>query len=458
MRTSGQSLRLLFLGAFLALGACGGGDETGSGGSGGGGAGGGATTSSSATEATRPADPAQNDPAFAVSGAPRYLLAGDDLTPATGSFEVRVTAPEGVTEVDLWIDDAEAIPLEQDGADFVVAVDAAGLAIGDHRLMLAERGAPQGFFLADFVKGHALYVIISTDWDFPDVADAVLDQHEMLHAAHPELKITHLIGPYTYTDPAVPQARRDEITAWAKGMRDTHGDEIGLHVHPRCTFVEAAGLTCLTQPSVAYTMGDPSGYTVRLGAYSREEWDVMFAKAHEIWEEVGFAKATSFRAGAWTLELHVAQALSDAGFVADSSAVNWPYLEEWKGSELYTWNELQWTPIHDTSQPYHPTDDSLLPGGVGAPLAMLEVPDNGIMVDYWTVEEMTAIFDANWSGQALAAPAQVSTGFHPAPEEFYSPAEYGRLGELFTYVDQLLASKLAGPVVYITMSDAAKVW
>lgn len=453
MSVSLRVLRLALLGASVALGACEGGAETGSGGAGGGG-----TTTPTDTEVTRPADPAQNDAAFGVVGAPRYLLAGDDLTPPTASFELRVTAPEGVTEVDLWLDDAEVMPLEKDGGDFVVTVDATGLAIGEHSLMLAERGAEQGFHRVDFVKGHALYVMISTDWDFSDVADVVLDHHEMFHAAHPELKITHLIGPYTYTDPAVPQARRDEITAWAKGMRDGHGDEIGLHVHPRCNFVEAAGLTCLTQPSVAYTMGDPTGYTVRLGAYPREDWDVMFAKAHEIWESVGFAKATSFRAGAWTLELHVAQALADAGFVADSSAVNWPYLEEWEGQDLYSWNQEQWGPIGDTSQPYYPTDDSILPGGKGGPLSMLEVPDNGIMVDYWTVEEMTAIFDANWSGEALAAPTQVSTGFHPAPQQYYSPDEYERLEALFTYVDQLLASKMAGPVVYIRMSDAAKVW
>ena len=446
-------LGLVLLGALSVLPACGGGDDTGTGG-------GGSTTTTTATdpEVVRPADPSANDATFAVAGVPRYLLAGDDLTPPTASFELRVTPPEGVTEVDLWLDDAEVLPLEKDGADFVIAVDATALAVGDHQLMLAERDAEQGFHRADFVKGHALYVMISTDWDFPDVDNRVLDHHEELHVAHPELVITHLIGPYTYTDPAIPQARRDEITSWAKGMRDDHGDEIGLHVHPRCTFVEAAGLPCLTEPSVAYTMGDPSGYTVRLGAYSRADWDVLFAKAAEIWGEIGFGKATSFRAGAWTLETHVAQALADAGFVADSSAVSWAYLEEWEGADLYSWNKEQWAPIGDTSQPYYPTEDSILPGGSGEKIPLLEVPDNGAMVDYWTVEEMKKILDANWTEGALAAPIQVSTGFHPAPEAYYSKEEYDRLDAFFTYVDERLASKTAGPVVYIAMSDAAKVW
>jgi len=407
---------------------------------------------------TRPQDPAENDPAFAVAGAPVYLLAGDNLTPATASFELRVTPPSGVTAIDLWLDDAEVVALTADGAEFAVTANVAALARGNHRLMLAVRGATQGFYRADFVKGDALYMIISTDWDFPDVDDRVLDHHEELHGAHPELKITHLIGPYTFTDPAVPQARRDEIVAWAIAMRDAHGDEIGLHVHPRCTFVEAAGLPCLTEPSVQSPAGDPSGYTVRLGAYSREDWNVMFTLANEIWSDVGFGKPTSFRAGAWTLELSTAQALVDTGFVVDSSAVNWPYMEEWLGYDLYTWNQEHWGPIGDNSQPYHPTEDSLLAGGGGAEIGLLEVPDNGVMVDYWTVEEMKSIFDSNWPGGALETPRQVSTGFHPAPEQYYSKHEFESLDAFFTYADQFLASKTAGPVVYINMSDATKVW
>lgn len=417
-----------------------------------------ATENPPAAVIPRPSDPAANDPAFVVAGAPHYLLAGDDLTPATPSFPLRVTPPAGVSAIDLWIDDGDALPFVKDGNDFVVTADATKLAIGSHTLMLGERNAKNGFYKADFVKGHALYMIVSTDWDFSDVDDKVLAHHEEMHVAHPELKITHLIGPYVFTDPAVPQARRDQIVGWAKALRDTYGDEIGLHIHPYCNFVEAAGLTCLTQPSVADPAGDPTGYTVKLGAYSRAEWNTMFAKADEIWQSVGFGKATSFRAGAWTLETHVAQALVDAGFVVDSSANNWKYMEEWLGYDIYEFNKTQWAPIGDTSQPYYPTEDSIVPGGSGAEVGLLEVPDNGIMVDYWTIAEMKGIFDANWSGGALFAPVQVSTGFHPAPTQFYSPYEFDRLDAFFTYADQFLASKMDGPVVYIRMPDATKVW
>ncbi len=462
-----RSFSLLLVVCSVCLPACGDDDPSsgGSGGRGGTGAGGDSVISSGGSGGSggapatgRPADPAQNDPAFTVV-APRYLMAGDGLTAPTTSAPIQIQGPVGVTAVDLWIDDqSEPIPLTVDGPAFTYALDATALTLGDHTLMFAERGAAVGFYKSDLAKGHALYVIVSTDWDFSDVSDVVLNHHVELHTAHPSLVITHLIGPYTFTDPEVTQGRRDQIVAWAQGMKTNFQDEIGLHIHPRCNFIEAAGLTCKTTPSVSQPMGDTSGYTVRLGAYSEAEWDILFAKANEIFGAVGLGKPTSFRAGAWTLELPVARALATAGFVVDSSPVNWPYLEEWMGYDLYTWTQAQWGPINDTSQPYFPTDDSIVPGGAGVEIPLLLVPDNGIMVDYWTVDEMTNIFNANWNRKALLAPVQVSTGFHPAPALYYSPAEYMRVDAFLSFADQFTAEGLLGPVVYITMSDATRVW
>ncbi|MDC3955679.1 hypothetical protein [Polyangium jinanense] len=407
----------------------------------------------------RPEPPAENDPAFTVTGVPRYVLAGDGLTVPTKAFQINVTAPKDIVDIDAWIDGAaEPVPLVFNGNQSEGEIGTLDLPIGNHSFMLSVRGSKDAFFRAEFVKGHALYMVISTDWDFSDVDDRVLDHHTELHTAHPELKITHLIGPYTFTDPAIPQQRRDDLVSWAQGMRSTYGDEIGLHIHPYCNFVEAAGVACKTSPSVADPAGDPTGYTVRLGAYSREEWKTLFGKANEIWEQVGFGKPTSFRAGAWTLETHVAQALVDTGFLVDSSANNWKLMEEWIGYDIYEFNKTQWAPIGDTSQPYRPTEDSIVAGGKGPELGLLEVPDNGCMVDYWAVEEMENIFDANWSGGALTAPTQVSTGFHPATTQYYSPNEFERLDAFFTYVDQFLASKHEGPVIYINMTDATNVW
>ena len=54
--------------------------------------------------------------------------------------------------------------------------------------------------------------------------------------------------------------------------------------------------------------------------------------------------------------------------------------------------------------------------------AMLEVPDNGVMIDYVSIAEMNAIFDANWDGAPFAAPKTLMMGFHPVDELLGEPS------------------------------------
>jgi hypothetical protein len=82
---------------------------------------------------------------------------------------------------------------------------------------------------------------------------------------------------------------------------------------------------------------------------------------------------------------------------------------------------------------------------------MLELPDNGVMIDYVSTEEMTGIFDANWDGNAISAPRALTMGFHPA--DGFTEAEYTRVNDFLKYADQHLATKDLGPVVYTTLSD-----
>ena len=39
--------------------------------------------------------------------------------------------------------------------------------------------------------------------------------------------------------------------------------------------------------------------------------------------------------------------------------------------------------------------------------------ENGALVDYVTADEMIAVFQANWPGGALAAPRDLTIGYHP---------------------------------------------
>jgi len=280
----------------------------------------------------------------------------------------------------------------------------------------------------------------------------MLERQDRLHARHPDLLLTHFVGPYTFTDPAMTTARKQRLVDWVTNLRDTEGDEIGLHVHPYCNFVTSAGLPCVTDQSTVYAE-DTSGYTIKLSAYNRADMGTLLAHANALFEQNGLARTKTFRAGGWTANLETLAALSDQGFTADTSALNWARIEEWKdqqSGELYRWNMANWTPIGDTSQPYWVSENDVLTDAAPT-LPILEVPDNGAMIDYVTLEEMNALFDANWNGEPLVTPTTLMMGFHPAPS--MSLAEFRRVDGFLDYADQHLAARGLGPVVYITLVD-----
>lgn len=296
------------------------------------------------------------------------------------------------------------------------------------------------------------YVVIATDWDFADPSTPALERQDQMHQLHPDLKLTHFVGPYTFTDPDVDEARRAELATWLLDQADRFGDEIGLHIHPYCSFVEYAGLDCITDESTVYA-DDLTGYTINLSAYAEADVAAMLEATDELFTDAGLPMPRTFRAGGWTSGPATLRALDGHGYVADSSALNWARMEEWQGTgSLYEWNMTAWSTIGDASQPYYPNQDD--PLATTAPtLAMLEIPDNAIMVDYVDVDEMIEIFDANWDGGVLASPRTFVAGFHPAPG--FSTIEAGRVNGICDHADLHLAGDGTGPVVYATMSEVA---
>ena len=132
-------------------------------------------------------------------------------------------------------------------------------------------------------------------------------------------------------------------------------------------------------------------------------------------------------------------------------------MEEWKDREdaiLYWWNQEHWSTIDDKSQPYYPSMHDIQSSDPPR-LSVLEVPDNGSLVDYVTGDEMVAIVRANWAGGALASPRQVSIGYHP----FTLDADYAeRLHVALTYADRYLASRDGGPIAYETLTSMTQVF
>ena len=399
-----------------------------------------------------PAAPAENDPAYAVAGVRDWNLVGNAATPGHDELYLDVTAPAGVEYIDVWVAGRPGERLVLQDGVFLANIAIGDLPAGTHDILLAADGATTAFARLPLRRSHPYYVLMSTDWDFGDPSTQALQRQDNMHDEHPELLLTHFIGPYTFTDPAVTPARRAELAAWVIAQRDQFGDEIGLHIHPYCHFVTYAGITCITDQSTVYT-NDPTGYTVKVAAYGETGFATLLDAADQLFAENGLGKPTTFRAGGWTASSDTLRALASKGYVADTSALNWARLEEWidQGTgELYRWNMSAWNPIGDRSQPYHPNqDDAASPADPTIPL--LEVPDNGIMVDYVSVAEMIEIFNANWNGEPLSAPTTLMLGFHPAAQ--FAAAEHARVDGILDHADMHLASADRGPVVYATLNQ-----
>lgn len=403
-----------------------------------------------------PPAPAENDPAFTITRVGGFYLVGNELTPGQDELEIEATGPEGTEHIDVWLDGSSGTRLDRLDSSFGARIDIGSLEAGSHELIFAANGNENAFARVEFQRSHPLYVVVSTDWDDPDNTDHALQLQEELHERHAELKITHLVGPYTFTEPEMTSERKTLQIEWVKGMRDNYGDEIGLHIHPYCSFVESSGIPCLDKPSVV-SGADETGYSVMCSAYSEDEFTTLLEHADELFVANGLGKPTSFRAGGWTADRKVLGALARAGYVADSSANNWARMEEWKGQAngvLYEWNAANWASIGDTSQPYYPSKDDILKPGDDF-LAVLEVPDNGILVDYVTTDEMIEIFEANWDGTALHEPVNYSIGWHPSN---FNQDYRDRMNKIMNRLDRFLASRHDGPVVYETLSNMVKVW
>ena len=152
-----------------------------------------------------------DDSEYRVSGARGWYLAGNALTPGNDKLELSITGPSDSRVVDLWIDGRYTKRAYKAGGKFTFAIDIRNLPIGAHRVLLAADGERTAFADVRFTKSHPLYVVVSNDWDDPDNSDATLERQERLHARHPNLVLTHFVGPYTFTDSRVTPARRQRL-------------------------------------------------------------------------------------------------------------------------------------------------------------------------------------------------------------------------------------------------------
>lgn len=405
-------------------------------------------TSFPAPKGQAPNAPDQNDPAFAINGLRQWYVIGD-----FDQMTFVVQAPGGAQYVDAYITDQTAIRLSHQDNGFALDKSIKDLPAGDYDILFSANDSADAFAKVSFHRSYPYYVLVSTDYDFSDPGDQALMYMDNLHRDHPTMRITHFWAPYTYTDPMVTDERRAALDTWILNQQAMFGDEIGLHIHPWCNFVVDAGITCVTDQSDVYPTGDTSGYTIMLGAYGHDNMSILLQHAAQIFAAHNLGTPKTFRAGGWTATFDTLLALQDNGYIADTSALNWKYIQgDWRGKLIASWTMTQWAPIDDTSQPYYPSQTVITASDPGPDYSLLEVPDNGAMIDYTTLVQIKGVFDANWDGMhALLAPTTTMMGFHPATG--FTADEYGRVDGFLQYVDPHLAMNDGGPVEYITLSD-----
>ncbi|HEY1555143.1 MAG TPA: hypothetical protein VGF94_09965 [Kofleriaceae bacterium] len=403
-------------------------------------------------KADPPAPPDANDPAFTQKGMKGWYLVGDGAIAGDDTLTMIVTAPHGANYVDAYITGQPPVRMDAQADGFGMQVALANIPPGDYQIVLSANGSDTAFAAVPFHRSYAFYVLVSTDYDFSDPGMNSQAFMDSLHQDHPGLRITHFWAPYTYTDPVVTDQRRADLDTWIHMQRDTYRDEIGLHIHPYCNFVVDAGLTCVTDQSDVYPAGDATGYTIMLGAYGHDGTSILLQHAKDLFGQHGIAPPKTFRAGGWTATTDTLAALQDNGYISDSSALNWQYIQSaWAGHLIASWTMQQWAPIDDTSQPYYPSQMTISEPQPDPAYSLLEVPLNGVMIDYVTLADMKMFFDENFAGTALMAPRTLMMGFHPSTS--LTIGDIAGVKGFLTYADQALAANGLGPVVYITLSD-----
>jgi hypothetical protein len=89
-------------------------------------------------------------------------------------------------------------------------------------------------------------------------------------------------------------------------------------------------------------------------------------------------------------------------------------------------------------------------------MAMLEVPDNGVMIDYIDIPQVNTLFTENWDGTPLTVSHVLMSGFHPS--QMLTSRDEMYLDAMLMLADANLASAGTGPVVYVTLSDLTRVF
>jgi len=288
----------------------------------------------------------------------------------------------------------------------------------------------------DLARGGKMQLVVTVDWEGRDLREDNLRAMENLRTRFPQVKIVHFLNAAYYTKDLANAA--DATARINRPLRP--GDEKALHIHGWKRLFEKAGARFVSSPTFWGTSISPNsrecledcGHEVPISLYSTDELRKVVRFSLDTLERNGFGRAKSFRCGGWMAKQSVRDAIAAEGIKYEHSAVPTVFLQPKLASyPVYGWLSELWQGTTSLSQPYRISANAGDAGGV--PKQLVEVPDNGALADYVSVQQMVDVFHAN-KAEYLRDKRRnvvVSFGFHEETAATYLPQLEGALTKMY---------------------------
>ena len=331
----------------------------------------------------------------------------------------------------------------QNNGVVVFIISTEHLSIGTHSLSATIKHSTSSQAKSNNVTIHVtepLFVAWTFDWEGWAPTQDAISQIEKFGQTYAPIPFTHFVHPRMFMPNIDTAAQKVEMQNFLK-TRKALGDEIALHMHMQFDFVAAAGVT--PKRSNPWGLRTNEGYDIPTTEYSPSEFRTILDFATNTLAAAGFGDIQGFRAGGWYINEQQLAAVKDAGFTFDSSGRSKPPT----GAFLNTpWN------LPSDAQPYtiNPSDQNTSTTDVG----LLEIPNNGLTTYELSATELLTLAKNAYTDGLLTQPKTLIYVSHP---QFYS-REFVKIPTVLDYLNSVSLERDAGPVVFSTMGDIAKLW
>ena len=278
------------------------------------------------------------------------------------------------------------------------------------------------------------------DWEGWTPPQEALSSIETLAKTYAPIPFTHFVHPRMFM-PSISTTDQIQNTQNFLKNRELEGDEIALHLHMQYDFVTASGV--IPKRTNPWGLRTNEGYDIPITEYSPSEFSAMIDFGLSLLADAGFTNIRGFRAGGWFINEQQLDIVKNAGFMYDSSGRSKPTSGAFQKTPWDLPKDVQPYKLNISDQNNRNSFDGLL-----------EIPNNALTTyDQSTNELIEHANIANIESPNLLPKTLIYVS-HP---QFYS-REFGKISPVLNYLHAASLENDAGPVVFSTMSDIAKLW